>query len=117
MGDLSVPPSWASTPAVQASCQRIARPPAAAPPGSPANLLGQMALGNMMEKVPAAIYTGSGARARNGDAQRWATVKLEAVIAQLQKQPDAVRRWNVDKADLDGRCRNNGIHAVHVSND
>ncbi len=57
--------------------------------------------------------------------RQWGTpsaepVKLEAVIAQLQKQPDAVRHWNVDKADLDGLLdrlsKQPGIHAVHVSN-
>lgn len=126
MGDLSVPPSWASaTPAVRLVANTLPATSLAAAPATqiPANLLGQMALGSMTEVPGAAAppFTGSGARARaNGGTPSAEPVKLEAVIAQLQKQPDAVRHWNVDKADLDGLLdrlsKQPGIHAVHVSN-
>lgn len=128
VGDLSVPPSWASaTPAVRLVANTLPATSLAAAPATqiPANLLGQMALGSMtggaLGAAAPAIYTGSGARARaNGGTPSAEPVKLEAVIAQLQKQPDAVRHWNVDKADLDGLLdrlsKQPGIHAVHVSN-
>lgn len=128
VADLSVPPSWASaTPAVRLVANTLPATSLAAAPATqiPANLLGQMALGSMtggaLGAAAPAIYTGSGARARaNGGTPSAEPVKLEAVIAQLQKQPDAVRHWNVDKADLDGLLdrlsKQPGIHAVHVSN-
>lgn len=46
-------------------------------------------------------------------------VKLDDVIAKLQRQPEAVQHWNVDKAGLDDLLdrlsKKPGIHAVHVS--
>lgn len=75
VGDLSVPPSWASaTPAVRLVANTLPATSLAAAPATqiPANLLGQMALGSMtggaLGAAAPAIYTGSGARARaNGE--------------------------------------------------
>ncbi|WP_423202072.1 PE/PPE C-terminal domain-containing protein [Mycobacterium intracellulare] len=127
VGKLSVPPAWASaTPAIRlasglAPSAGIAAAPAAAIPGS---LLGQMALGSLtggaLGAVTPQVVSGRGVRARAGGATKPAEpVKLDDVIAKLQKQPEAVQHWNVDKAGLDDLLdqlsKKPGIHAVHVS--
>ncbi|BBX73481.1 PPE family protein [Mycobacterium shinjukuense] len=128
VGDLSVPPSWASaTPAVRLVANTLPATNLTAAPAAeiPAGLIGQMALGSMtggaLGAAAPTIYTGSGARARaHGNKPNAEPVKLDAVIERLQKQPDAVQHWNVDKAGLDGLLerlsKKPGIHAVHVSN-
>lgn len=127
VGKLSVPPAWASaTPAIRlasglAPSAGIAAAPAAGIPGS---LLGQMALGSLtggaLGAVTPQVVSGGGVRARAGGATKAAEpVKLDDVIAKLQKQPEAVQHWNVDKAGLDDLLdqlsKKPGIHAVHVS--
>ncbi|QNI07076.1 PPE family protein [Mycobacterium kubicae] len=128
VGRLSVPPSWASaTPAIRlASAGLPATSLAAAPAaGIPGNLLSQMALGSLtggaLGAVGPQVLSGSGARARaNGGKGSAEPVKLDSVIAKLQKEPESVQHWNVDKAGLDNLLeklsKEPGIHAVHVTN-
>ncbi|OBK29723.1 hypothetical protein A5634_17835 [Mycobacterium asiaticum] len=128
VGKLSVPPSWASaTPAIRMastalSATSLAAAPSAAIPGS---LVNEMTLGAMtggaLGAVGPQVLSGSGARARaNGGKGPVEPVKLDTVIAKLQKEPDSVKHWNVDKAGLDALLdklsKEPGIHAVHVSN-
>lgn len=127
VGKLSVPPSWASaTPAIRMVSNTLSATSMAAAPAAeiPADLVNQMALGSMtggaVGSVGAQLLSESGARARaNGGQGPVEPVKLDSVIAKLQKQPDAVQHWNVDKAELDGLLeklsKKPGIHAVHVS--
>lgn len=127
VGKLSVPPAWASaTPAIRlasslAPTAGLAAAPTAAIPGT---VLGQMALGSLtggaLGAVAPQVVSGRGVRARAGGGRNTAEpVKLDDVIAKLQKQPEAVQHWNVDKAGLDALLdqlsKKPGIHAVHVS--
>lgn len=128
VGKLSVPPSWASaTPAIRMASTALPATSLAAAPvaGVPADLVNQMALGSMtggaLGAAGAQVLSGSGARARaNGGKGHVEPVKLDSVIAKLQKEPDSVKHWNVDKAGLDALLdklsKEPGIHAVHVSN-
>lgn len=128
VGKLSVPPSWASaTPAIRMVSNTLASTSLAAAPaaGIPADLVSQMALGSMVGGAAGAagaqVLSGSGARARaNGGKCPVEPVKLDSVIAKLQKEPESVQHWNVDKAGLDNLLdrlsKKPGIHAVHVSN-
>ncbi|CAM2858623.1 PPE family protein [Mycobacterium intermedium] len=128
VGKLSVPPSWATaTPAIRMASTALPATSLAAAPsaGVPADLVNQMALGSMtggaLGGAGAQILSGSGARARaNGGKGPVEPVKLDEVIAKLQKEPDSVKHWNVDKAGLDALLeklsKEPGIHAVHVSN-
>ncbi len=127
VGRLSVPPTWASaTPAIRLASSLPATASLAAAPtaGIPGSLLGQMALGSLtggaLGAVGPQVVGGRGVRARAGGAAKTTEpVKLDDVIAKLQKQPDAVQHWNVDKAGLDALLdrlsKKPGIHAVHVS--
>ncbi|OBF61618.1 hypothetical protein A5753_16635 [Mycobacterium sp. 852002-51971_SCH5477799-a] len=126
VGKLSVPPTWASaTPAIRLASSLPTASLAATPTaGIPGNLLGQMALGSLtggaLGAVAPEVVSGRGARVRAGGATKPAEpVKLDDVIAKLQKQPEAVQHWNVDKAGLDALLdrlsKKPGIHAVHVS--
>lgn len=127
VGKLSVPPTWASaTPAIRMATNVLPATSlaAAAEAGIPGSLVGQMALGAMtggaLGSASPQILSGSGARARaNGDKAAAEPVKLDHVIAKLQKEPDAVQHWNVEKAGLDDLLdrlsKKPGIHAVHVS--
>lgn len=127
VGKLSVPPSWASaTPAIRMVSSMLPGTSMAAAPAAviPADLVNQMALGSLTGgaagSVGAQILSGSGARAKaNGGKGPVEPVKLDSVIAKLQKEPDSVQHWNVDKAGLDGLLeklsKKPGIHAVHVS--
>jgi PPE-repeat protein len=128
VGKLSVPPTWASaTPAIRLASSlptaSLAAAPSAAIPGS---LLAPMALGSLtggaLGAVTPEVAGGRGARVRAGGAVKAAEpVKLDDVIAKLQKQPEAVQHWNVDKAGLDALLdrlsKKPGIHAVHVSSE
>lgn len=125
VGRLSVPPSWASaTPAIRMATSALPATSlgAAAEAGIPASLVGQMALGAMtggaLGTAGPRVLSGSGARAARGKGTA-EPVKLDQVIARLQKEPDAVQHWNVDKAGLDALLdrlsKKPGIHAVHVS--
>lgn len=128
VGKLSVPPSWATaTPAIRMVSTALPDTSLAAAPSAaiPANLINQMALGSMtggaLGAAGAQVFSGSGARARaNGGKGPVEPVKLDSVIAKLQKEPDSVKHWNVDKAGLDALLeklsKEPGIHAVHVSN-
>lgn len=127
VGKLSVPPSWASaTPAIRLAANPLPATglAAAADAAIPENLVGQMAAGAMtggaLGSAAPRVLSGSGARARaHGAKGTVEPVKLDHVIAKLQKQPDAVQHWNVDKAGLDDLLdrlsKKPGIHAVHVS--
>lgn len=128
VGKLSVPPSWASaTPAIRMASTALPATSLSAAPaaGVPTDLVNQMALGSMtggaLGAAGAQVLSGSGARARaNGGKGHVEPVKLDSVIAKLQKEPDSVKHWNVDKAGLDALLdklsKEPGIHAVHVSN-
>lgn len=126
VGKLSVPQTWASaTPAIRlASSLPTATSLAAAPTaGIPGSVLGHMALGSLtggaLGAVAPQVVSGRGVRARAAGAKPAEPVKLDDVIAKLQKQPEAVQHWNVDKAGLDALLdrlsTKPGIHAVHVS--
>lgn len=126
VGKLSVPPTWASaTPAIRLASSLPTASLAAAPSTAiPGSLFGQMALGSLtggaLGAVTPEIVAGRGARVRAAGAVKAAEpVKLDDVIAKLQKQPEAVQHWNVDKAGLDALLdqlsKRPGIHAVHVS--
>ncbi|WP_423203387.1 PPE family protein [Mycobacterium alsense] len=127
VGRLSVPPSWASAaPAIRMATSALPATnlAAAAQAGIPGSLVGQMGLGAMTGGALGAaapqVLSGSGARARAaGSKGAGEPVKLDQVIARLQKEPDAVQHWNVDKAGLDALLdrlsKKPGIHAVHVS--
>ncbi|OBH52014.1 PPE domain-containing protein, partial [Mycobacterium sp. E2479] len=126
VGKLSVPATWASaTPAIRLASSLPTAGLAAAPAaGIPGSLLGHMALGSLTGGALGAfapeVAGRNGARVRAGGAIKSAEpVKLDDVIAKLQKQPDAVQHWNVDKAGLDALLdqlsNKPGIHAVHVS--
>lgn len=124
VGKLSVPPTWASaTPAIRLASSLPATGLAAAPTAAiPGSLLGQMALGSLtggaLGAVAPQVVSGGGIRA-GGATKSAEPVKLDDVIAKLQKQPEAVQHWNVDKAGLDALLdrlsTKPGIHAVHVS--
>ncbi|OBJ61655.1 PPE family protein [Mycobacterium sp. 1423905.2] len=128
VGKLSVPPSWASaTPAIRMVSAGLPATSLAAAPaaGIPGDLLSQMALGSLTGGALGAagpqVFTASGARARaNGAKGAVEPVKLDSVIAKLQKEPESVQHWNVDKAGLDNLLdklsKEPGIHAVHVTN-
>jgi hypothetical protein len=81
-----------------------------------------MALGSLtggaLGAVAPQVVGGRGVRA-GGATKSTEPVKLDDVIAKLQKQPEAVQHWNVDKAGLDALLdrlsTKPGIHAVHVS--
>nr|WP_304441505.1 PPE family protein [Mycobacterium sp. 852002-10029_SCH5224772] len=127
VGKLSVPPAWASaTPAIRLASGLVPTASLTAAPaaGIPASLLGHMALGSLtggaLGAVAPQVVSGRGIRARAGGATKTvAPVKLDDVIAKLQKQPESVQHWNVDKAGLDALLdqlsTKPGIHAVHVS--
>ncbi|MFL0178522.1 MULTISPECIES: PPE family protein [unclassified Mycobacterium] len=125
VGNLSVPPSWASaSPAIRLAATGA---PAAALAAAPASgmaggLLNQAALGSMAGGAlgsarPRTATAGTGRiRIQGGKAKT--PVKLDAVIAKLQSQPEAVQHWNVDQAGLDELLeelsRKPGVHAVHL---
>lgn len=123
VGNLSVPPSWASaSPAIRlAATGGPAAGVAAAPAsGMAGGLLNQAALGAMAGGALGSATprsAGSGRiRIQGGKAKT--PVKLDAVIAKLQSQPEAVQHWNVDQAGLDELLeelsRKPGVHAVHL---
>lgn len=124
VGNLSVPSSWASaSPAIRLAAEGIPMASAAAAPaGAAGGLLNQAALGSMAggalgSASPRNVGGGTGRiRIQGGKAKT--PVKLDAVIAKLQSQPEAVQHWNVDQAGLDDLLeelsRKPGVHAVHL---
>lgn len=128
VGKLSVPSTWASaTPAIKMVSTALPGASLVAAPASgiPGTLVGQMALGSLtggaLGNVAPQILNGGSARARaNGQRGSGEPVQLDDVIAKLQKEPEAVRHWNVEKAGLDALLdrlsKKPGIHAVHVTN-
>lgn len=124
VGKLSVPPTWAgATPSVRLAASALPATTAAAAPASaiPGDVLGQMAQGSLaggaLGDVPRILSGSVRARGqRNGPVA--GPVKVDEVIAKLQKHPDAVQHWNVDKAGLDDLLdqlsKKPGIHTVHV---
>lgn len=124
VGNLSVPPSWASaSPAIRLATTGMPAAGLAAAPaaGMSGGLLNQAALGSMaggaLGSARPRTVGGSGRiRIQGGKAKT--PVKLDAVIAKLQSQPEAVQHWNVDQAGLDELLdelsRKPGVHAVHL---
>lgn len=125
VGNLSVPPSWASaSPAIRMAATGAPASGLAAAPasGMAGGLLNQAALGSMAggalgSASPRTANAGTGRiRIQGGKAKT--PVKLDAVIAKLQSQPEAVQHWNVDQAGLDELLdelsRKPGVHAVHL---
>lgn len=125
VGNLSVPPSWASaSPAIRLAATGV--PAAAGLAAAPASgmaggLLNQAALGSMAggalgSASPRTASSSGRIRIQGGKAKT--PVKLDAVIAKLQSQPEAVQHWNVDQAGLDELLdelsRKPGVHAVHL---
>lgn len=123
VGNLSVPPSWASaSPAIRMAATGMPTATLAAAPaaGLPGGLLNQAALGSMAGGAlgSAAPRTAATGRIRIQGGKAKTPVKLDAVIAKLQSQPEAVQHWNVDQAGLDELLdelsRKPGVHAVHL---
>lgn len=126
VGRLSVPPSWASTtPAFRLAAALPDTGLAAAPAtDNSGSLLAPMALGSLAGgalggSAPRILNaTNVQGRATAAKASR-APVQLDRVIAQLQRQPDSVRHWNVDQAGLDDLIaelsKKPGVHAVHLT--
>jgi len=130
VGTLSVPPSWAgATPAIRLTATALPDASLAAAPATdiPMGLLNQGTLGSLtggaLGSPAARVVSSTGVRARMAPAGQRSKgpVKLDKVIAQLQKQPDAVQHWTVDEAGLDDLVARlstkPGIHAVHLSAD
>ncbi|QZA07734.1 PPE family protein [Mycolicibacter heraklionensis] len=123
VGNLSVPPSWASaSPAIRLAATGVPAAGLAAAPasGMAGGLINQAALGSMAggalgSASPRTVPSGR-IRIQGGKAKT--PVKLDAVIAKLQSQPEAVQHWNVDQAGLDELLdelsRKPGVHAVHL---
>ncbi|OMC16251.1 hypothetical protein A5735_08775 [Mycolicibacter heraklionensis] len=123
VGNLSVPTSWASaSPAIRlaatgAPAAGLAAAPASGIGGGLLNqaALGAMAGGALGSATPRPVPSGR-IRIQGGKAKT--PVKLDAVIAKLQSQPEAVQHWNVDQAGLDELLeelsRKPGVHAVHL---
>jgi len=124
VGNLSVPPSWASaSPAIRlaatgAPAAALAAAPASGMAGGMLNqaALGSMAGGALGTARPRTVGGSGRIRIQGGKAKT--PVKLDAVIAKLQSQPEAVQHWNVDQAGLDELLdelsRKPGVHAVHL---
>ncbi|HEU0190579.1 MAG TPA: PPE family protein [Mycobacterium sp.] len=126
VGQLSVPHSWGTaTPAIRLA---VSESPAASAVAAPATgfaqgLSGVAALeslgaGAMGATAPRAIK-GASFRGAGAGKGRNAPVKLDTVIAHLQKRRDAVQHWQVDQDGLDDLLeelsKKPGFHAVHVS--
>lgn len=126
VGNLSVPPSWASaSPTIRLAATGMPAASLAAAPasGMAGGLLNQAALGSMAGGAlggvnPRAVAAGGTGRIRIQGGKAKTPVKLDAVIAKLQSQPEAVQHWNVDQAGLDDLLeelsRKPGVHAVHL---
>lgn len=122
VGNLSVPSSWASaSPAIRLAATGMPTASLAAPAaGMSGGLLNQAALGSMaggaLGNATPRPLPGGRIRIQGGKAKT--PVKLDAVIAKLQSQPEAVQHWNVDQAGLDELLdelsRKPGVHAVHL---
>jgi PPE-repeat protein len=127
VGNLSVPPSWATAaPAIRLASTALPATSVAAAAAADisAGLVNEATLGSLAGGAlgsPASRVvssTGIQARAITGE-RRMGPVKLDRIIAQLQEMPDQVQHWNVDEAGLDElvvKLRTTpGVHAVHVS--
>ena len=125
VGALSVPQGWATaTPAIRLAATSL---PAAgtgdAPMAGATGLLNPAALGALTGGALGAPGSQliNGANIRGGSAksgQGQAPVQLDRVLAQLQKQKDAVQHWQIDEAGLDDLLeelsKKPGFHAVHL---
>lgn len=127
VGSLSVPPGWATaTPAIRLAANVLPATSAAAAPMADiaagslgAGALGSLAGGALGGSTPR-IMTGTSVRSRTGTGSgNNAPVKLDRVLAQLQKSRDTVQHWQVDAAGLDDLLdelsHKPGFHAVHVA--
>jgi PPE-repeat protein len=130
VGNLSVPPSWASaTPSIRLASTALpggASVAAAATTDIPTGLLNQGTLGSLtggaLGSPAARVVSSTGVRPRVSPGEPGkGPVKLDRVIAHLQQQPEAVQHWTVDQAGLDDLVARlstkPGIHAVHVCAD
>jgi PPE-repeat protein len=126
VGALSVPPGWATaTPAIRLAATSLpaAGSTVAAPSTGAAGLLNPAALGALTGGALGAPGSQliNGANIRGGvpkGGKGQAPVQLDRVLAQLQKQKDAVQHWQIDEAGLDGLLeelsKKPGFHAVHL---
>ncbi|AEF38195.1 PPE family protein PPE51_2 [Mycolicibacter sinensis] len=130
VGALSVPPGWATaTPAIRLAATALPASlptPAGAVAAPAAGLLNPAALGALTGGALGApgsqlinganIRGGSGSGGKGGKGT--APVQLDRVLAQLQKQKDAVQHWQIDEAGLDDLleelAKKPGFHAVHL---
>ncbi|MEB3033657.1 PPE family protein [[Mycobacterium] nativiensis] len=126
VGGLSVPQGWATaTPAIRLAATSLPTTGAAAAPmagiGSVLNpaALGSLTGGALGAPGPRLINGADvrgGAGGKGGKGQ--APVQLDKVLAQLQKQKDAVQHWQIDEAGLDDLLeelsKKPGFHAVHL---
>jgi PPE-repeat protein len=132
VGKLSVPPSWAgATPAVRLAATALpdgAFAATAAPATDiPLSLLNQSTMGSLtggaLGSPASRVVSSMGVRPKvvpAGERSK-GPVKLDKVIAQLQKAPDSVQHWSVDEAGLDELVAKlstkPGIHAVHLTDE
>jgi PPE-repeat protein len=132
VGKLSVPPSWAgATPAVRLAATALpdgAFAATAAPATDiPLSLLNQSTMGSLtggaLGSPASRVVSSTGVRPKvvpAGERSK-GPVKLDKVIAQLQKAPDSVQHWSVDEAGLDELVAKlstkPGIHAVHLTDE
>lgn len=125
VGALSVPQGWATaTPAIRLAATSLpTTDTAGAPMAGAAGLLNPAALGALSGGALGApgsqLINGAnirGGTAKGGKGQ--APVQLDRVLAQLQKQKDAVQHWQIDEAGLDDLLeelsKKPGFHAVHL---
>ncbi|MEB3023490.1 PPE family protein [[Mycobacterium] crassicus] len=126
VGGLSVPQGWATaTPAIRLAATSLPTTGAAAAPlAGIGNVLNPAALGSLTGGALGApgsrLINGAnvrgGAVGKGGKGQ--APVQLDKVLAQLQKQKDAVQHWQIDEDGLDDLLeelsKKPGFHAVHL---
>ncbi|OBH20614.1 PPE family protein [Mycolicibacter sinensis] len=124
VGALSVPQGWATaTPAIRLAAASLPAAGAAATPMAAATgLLNPAALGALTGGALGApgsqLINGANLRGSGKPGKGQAPVQLDRVIAQLQKQKDAVQHWQIDEAGLDDLLeelsKKPGFHAVHL---
>lgn len=128
VGALSVPQGWATaTPAIRLAATSLPTASAAAAPLATdlSGLLSPAALGSAtggaLGTPGSRLINGTNVRGGTVGRGKAAPVQLDRVIAQLQKQKDAVQHWQIDEAGLDDLleelAKKPGFHAVHLTKD